>query len=283
MAPIFSLAQLISLLFSNEKTHVCIHDMSGFSSAPMLRVDTQNRVHAQHICSCAKRTKKGLRLCLWCKQKSIEKAVQKQPYWGMCPLGIAEAVCPIVFENELLGVVYVGNLLTSEKTAKQRIARVASITGASRSQMAAALPTCQACADMDRYLMLAQFISGYILLLYQQFGRETDSQFHWTVELFKNYTDSFFNHDLSISRLARLYHVNSKYAGRLFKSQMGQSYSQYLNHLRIRYAKARLTESDETVLRISMDAGFNNVTYFNRIFKAATGLSPNDYRAQHRR
>ena len=43
-------------------------------------------------------------------------------------------------------------------------------------------------------------------------------------------------------------------------------------------AAARLIETDEQIIEIAIDTGFNNISYFNRIFKKRFGVTPKEYR-----
>ena len=67
---------------------------------------------------------------------------------------------------------------------------------------------------------------------------------------------------------------------RLFVRQYGMSPLDYLTHLRIRYAKRLLRESERmhySISEIAWMAGFADVCYFSRIFKKRVGVSPRDY------
>jgi AraC-like DNA-binding protein len=60
-----------------------------------------------------------------------------------------------------------------------------------------------------------------------------------------------------------------------------RNFNTYLNHYRIEEAKAALADAAQAevpVLTIAMDAGFQSLNQFNRAFKAATGLTPTEYR-----
>lgn len=81
-----------------------------------------------------------------------------------------------------------------------------------------------------------------------------------------------------LGAMAELFHYNPKYLGRRFKEKTGQSVSQYCNRRRLERAATLLSGSDGSVLRIATELGFNNVTYFNRLFKEHYGLTPTEYR-----
>jgi AraC-like DNA-binding protein len=65
----------------------------------------------------------------------------------------------------------------------------------------------------------------------------------------------------------------------LVKAGFGRGVRQLLNEHRVAEAQALLAGSDQPVSQVAFDVGFNSLPSFNRVFKAATGLSPSDYRA----
>ena len=59
---------------------------------------------------------------------------------------------------------------------------------------------------------------------------------------------------------------------------VGRTFAAYRNDLRISGACQQLLGSDRTVAAIAQDAGFANLSNFNRRFKAAKGMAPRDFR-----
>ena len=53
---------------------------------------------------------------------------------------------------------------------------------------------------------------------------------------------------------------------------------QYITHLRLEYAKQLLQDTDTPVTEIAMQSGYQNVSYFIRIFKKTYGVSPLKYK-----
>jgi AraC-like DNA-binding protein len=63
----------------------------------------------------------------------------------------------------------------------------------------------------------------------------------------------------------------------------GTSFTAYVTELRLQQALKLLTESERGVLRIAdvaLEAGFSDVSYFNRLFRSRFGDPPRDVRAQ---
>ena len=65
---------------------------------------------------------------------------------------------------------------------------------------------------------------------------------------------------------------------RWFRQMTGQSFVAFLNEYRLNAAAEALQTTDETVLTIASRCGFENLSYFNRAFKAHFGMTPREYR-----
>lgn len=87
--------------------------------------------------------------------------------------------------------------------------------------------------------------------------------------------------DLSLRRLARRLGLPDRKVSHAI-NRSGQSVSQFVNGYRINEACQKLTQSDETVLAISLASGFATKSNFNREFQRVTGMSPSRWRAQGR-
>ena len=93
------------------------------------------------------------------------------------------------------------------------------------------------------------------------------------------YIDQYYTEEaISVSHLAQLCHVSEPYLRRLFQRVFFVSPAVYIRNLRIRYAKELLATGEYTVTDAATQAGFNDVAYFSREFKKATGASPKNYK-----
>ena len=65
---------------------------------------------------------------------------------------------------------------------------------------------------------------------------------------------------------------------KFFKKNMGDSFINYLNDYRLSMAARTLLSSDDNIIDIAADCGYDNLSYFNRIFKKKYGVTPSAYR-----
>lgn len=64
----------------------------------------------------------------------------------------------------------------------------------------------------------------------------------------------------------------------IFKQEYGVTPKEYLDRLRLREAKKMLKQTQEKVIDVAYQAGFSNLSAFNRFFKQQTGQTPTEYR-----
>ena len=65
---------------------------------------------------------------------------------------------------------------------------------------------------------------------------------------------------------------------RWFKKMTGDSFASYINDRRLANAAEALRRTDDKILSVSQDAGFSNLSNFNRQFKKRYGITPKEYR-----
>jgi AraC family transcriptional regulator len=84
---------------------------------------------------------------------------------------------------------------------------------------------------------------------------------------------------LPVSTLATLAGMSPYHFLRTFRAVAGLTPHQYILRLRLHRAAVRLRRTDEAVSAIAFQAGFNDLSTFNRRFRRVTGVSPRQYRA----
>lgn len=83
--------------------------------------------------------------------------------------------------------------------------------------------------------------------------------------------------NISTGLLANLCQISEPYLRKLFHGAFSVSPIIYIRNLRIKYAKELLYTKEYSITDVAMMSGFNDIAYFSREFKKATGLSPKEY------
>lgn len=84
--------------------------------------------------------------------------------------------------------------------------------------------------------------------------------------------------EISLDDVARHVGMNRASFCVFFKKATGKTFVNYLNEYRIELACKLLEEKKMAVSEICYQAGFNNVPYFNRVFKKLKGVAPTEYK-----
>ena len=84
--------------------------------------------------------------------------------------------------------------------------------------------------------------------------------------------------ELRVADAAEVCSCSASHFMRWFRKMTGQSFVTFLNEYRLNAAAEALHTTDETVLAIASRCGFENLSYFNRAFKAHFGMTPREYR-----
>jgi AraC-like DNA-binding protein len=90
-----------------------------------------------------------------------------------------------------------------------------------------------------------------------------------------------YSRKISLKEAADISGLSAPYFSTIFKEEMGENFSSYLNQLRVEKASHLLWETNQSLSEIAGSCGFEDQSWFSKIFKNYTGLSPGRYRAQN--
>jgi AraC-like DNA-binding protein len=96
-----------------------------------------------------------------------------------------------------------------------------------------------------------------------------------------NYVLNHFKTDLSVQDIAAKCNMNTAAFCRYFKKKTGKTFKDFMNEIRLGNAAKLLLKGDFTVAEVAFESGFNNPSYFNRLFKRTKGITPTSYRQQY--
>jgi signal transduction histidine kinase/AraC-like DNA-binding protein/DNA-binding response OmpR family regulator len=94
------------------------------------------------------------------------------------------------------------------------------------------------------------------------------------------YIQQHYARDLSRHEIAEAIGVSKNYLSQIFHQELGISPWDYLNRYRIKQAKELLHSTDESITAVALQVGFDDASYFGRVFRKQVGCSPLTYREQ---
>lgn len=97
------------------------------------------------------------------------------------------------------------------------------------------------------------------------------------VSMAYQYIMSNFSKNISVSDIARSVQCTPNYLTRMFKEYYGKTTIQFLNSVKIEYAKHLLTTTTLPIKIIAIRSGFSSDLHFRKIFKQLEGCNPRSY------
>ena len=129
-----------------------------------------------------------------------------------------------------------------------------------------------------RVLQLMATATDYQMLNASGFGLEVNGQDHERMEKIYQYVEQNYLSGVGVDEAARLASMTVPAFCRYFKKLTAKTFTQFTNEFRIAHASRLLAEDHLSIAAVSYESGFNNLSHFNKQFKAIVGLSPREYR-----
>jgi two-component system, response regulator YesN len=216
---------------------------------------------------------------------------------------------PLQLEKEFLRAVSVSDKPLAESLLNQLLGHIFFLTGGNFSYIRAricellvlsARAAIDGGADETSILSLCQKCIAEMQDIY-----DVDKLCSWLTAVLKQLMNLLFSEDAAVSRdsmpcalsyirthcgeritldeVARMSHLSPSYFSRLFKTETGQTFSEYLLAIRIERAKSYLRRKDCSMTAIAEQTGFFDQSHFIKSFKHATGVTPGLYRRRRGR
>ncbi len=97
---------------------------------------------------------------------------------------------------------------------------------------------------------------------------------------FQDYIKEHYRKNISLEDVANQFMLSPSYCSRLIKESMGSNFTQLLIEERMERAKELLKNTDMRIYEIAIQVGYSDVKYFNRVFKDAMGMTPQQFRRE---
>lgn len=247
--------------------------------------------HIRNLCKfCRNRCAEFYENCRTCDAEHLEAVYrEKQPLVYTCHCGLTEVLIPVIDENTVTGVIFLGQarIIDDDMTDFERMFnRLLSVYPHSfheddrgalweayQNTTAITSEKLQALIDLTeisvRGLYLDRWIRG------QAFS--TEERFRLYLE------ESDLVHvplsELSVKQVSEQLHMSYSQLNRLSASVTGYSFKQYVLHEKLQYAaNLLLSNPNKKIGDIASSVGFDDICYFSRVFARKMGMSCMEYR-----
>ena len=126
-----------------------------------------------------------------------------------------------------------------------------------------------------------EFINYFYSNNYYHVYKSHDNTNERTTNLIKDvtiYIEEHYSEKITLEMLANEANISVYYLSHIFRQYTNQTPIEYLNQYRLSTAANLLRTTDDSIMDISFECGYNNVSYFNRAFKSKYNMTPKEYR-----
>lgn len=97
-----------------------------------------------------------------------------------------------------------------------------------------------------------------------------------------DYIRSSYNKKINLTDIAESYNYSLSYISKKFSDEIGMSFTEYLQRIRIEQSCRMLETTELRVGEIASAVGYDNTKFFNEVFKNVLGLTPREFKKLHK-
>jgi len=207
----------------------------------------------------------------------------ESPYIYRCHMGLYEAVAPLYHAGVLTGYLMMGQLADRENGTKDDI-----FLRAQKALPDGDFTLQQLRAEVDNILeTTAEMFSSFVSIMsicaeYITLSGHMDLPARDLAHMVKNYIHQNYSRHIVLDDLCENFRCSKSTLMNTFRAAYGTTIGKYLTDVRIGRAERLLAETDRPIREISAECGFADQGYFTKVFSAARGQSPTDFRRRVR-
>lgn len=131
----------------------------------------------------------------------------------------------------------------------------------------------------DMAQRLAQILSQFMDMIFEL----VDSKHKNIINKAVNYMTANCDKPIALTDVSEYVGYSSSHFSKVFKAELNCSFRSYLNKVRIEKSKILLLASNDSIAKICDSCGFEDQSYYCKIFKKVVGVTPDKFRKQSRR
>ncbi|MBZ4688056.1 MAG: transcriptional regulator, AraC family [Clostridiales bacterium] len=113
---------------------------------------------------------------------------------------------------------------------------------------------------------------------YMSLAENPESKNSQIVKQATEYIQQNYHHNLKLENIADAVFLSPYYLSHIFKEETGHTVLEYLTKIRIEEAKKLLRNSQTNVKEVAYKVGYNNPSYFSKLFRNIEGVTPSQFR-----
>lgn len=226
---------------------------------------TQNDTYCHKITN----TKFGEMRCSHSDRAMLERCNQeKQPVSHICHAGVLDTAVPILKNGFVAGYIMLGRVRLKKDP----------------SEIKELLYWADDPEEIVKYYKDLTYLSEtqlnaiIHLISHILFENAVEIDYDKFINYATDYIENNLAADLSVKTLCKVLHVSKNVLYQRFNDVYNCTVNEYITKRRLRRAEKLLRDTDENIATISEAVGFYNYTYFSKVFKSHTGLTPSEYR-----
>lgn len=267
----------MNISYNIEKLKRIIDDLCTATGLAMAVIDTKhNHIYKRNaeeseFCSLIQSTPEGRNGCLFCDLEMLTHAREsKLPYSHVCHGGLFDTSVPILKNGIVAGYIIIGRVRKDELPDVEAIERITSY-GIPREKLLSAFPRAT-------YLSDSQLDSLIRLISHILFENAIDIDYGEFINRATEYIDLNLDTPLSVHQLCTDLYVSKNYLYESFRDYFGKTVNEYITDRRVALAKEYLRHPETHVTDVADAVGIYNYTYFSKLFKKETGMTPREYK-----
>lgn len=198
------------------------------------------------------------------------------PQMHICHAGLIDIALPILHNDAIMGYIIMGQMRRDIpfERIKDRLDWIQ--TGKTQLKKAYSDMVIYDDRRAESLAKLAVMLASYIMT--EDMIKE---EHNLLTEKVTSYIHEHIHESISVTDICRNMNISKNTLYRSFRNGLGFSVNEYIINERIKLAKHLLKESKEPVSQICEQVGIANSSYFCKLFKVKTGVTPLKYRSSH--
>ena len=126
------------------------------------------------------------------------------------------------------------------------------------------------------------YVDGILKIIEEKRNQQLgDCKSAYVVRKVQEYVRSHYSQSVTVEDMAAEIHFSANYIRTIFKEGTGQTILEYITNYRFEQACELLKNPKYKVKEVSMQVGYENVSYFCSVFTKRYGETPNEYRKKY--